>query len=53
MLCSKNLPKQALSIALGVLFLSLFIVATENNSIFLIKNAQISLSDSLPKIKLP
>lgn len=49
----KKSTKLGFSISFGVLLLSSFIAVTEKNAIFFIKNAQITLADSLPKIKLP
>lgn len=49
----KNNTKLGLSITLSAIFLSSFIVSNENDLIFSVKKSQITLADSLPKVKLP
>ncbi len=49
----KNTSKIGLTIIIVTILLSSFVVTTENDLIFSIKKSQITLIDSLPKIKLP
>lgn len=48
-----NIYKKALTILLGATLLSSFIITNHNKAVSLVKNSQITVPDSLPKVTLP